>query len=143
MFQLPKGVFPVVLLCLGYPKAKLIPRKKLDVQSIVHAERYHEIEDRKLMDAFNEKYPDLKVEITKERLETISKVCRKVHGKEFAKMCLDKIKKTGYITPAQRYFGLHYRADLMPKYNDMYLKVMEEFGFNWFKKYHPPKDKTR
>ncbi|MDH5461406.1 MAG: nitroreductase family protein [Candidatus Bathyarchaeota archaeon] len=143
MFQLPKGVFPVVLLCLGYPKAKPIPREKLAVQSIVHAEKYHEIEDRKLMDAFNEKYPDLKVEITKERLKTISKVCRKVHGKDFAKMCLDKIKKTGYITPAQRYFGLHYRADLMPKYNDMYLKVMEEFGFNWFKKYHPPKDKAR
>ena len=143
MFQLPKGVFPVVLLCLGYPKAKPLPRKKLDDQVIVHAEKYHEIEDQKLTDAFNEKYPDLKVEVTEERLETISGVCRKVHGKEFAKRCVEKIKKNGYINPVQRYFGLHYRADLMPKDNDTYLELMEEFGFNWFKKYRPPKDKAR
>ncbi|UCE44089.1 MAG: nitroreductase family protein [Candidatus Bathyarchaeota archaeon] len=142
MFQLPKGVFPVVLLCLGYPKAEPLPRKKLADQVIVHAERYHEIEDQKLTDAFNEKYPDLKVEITEERLETILEVCRKVHGKEFAKRCVEKIRKNGYVNPVQRYFGLHYRADLMPKDNDTYLELMEEFGFNWFKKYHPPKDEA-
>jgi FMN reductase [NAD(P)H] len=140
MFQLPKGVFPVVLLCLGYPKAKLVSRKKLDYRIVVHAEKYHEIEDQKLIEAFNEKYPDLKVEITEERLETISEVCKKVHGEEFAKNCVEKIRKNGYINPIQRYFGLHYRADIMSKDNDAYLKIMKEFGFNWFKKYHPPKE---
>lgn len=55
MFQLPKGVFPVVLLCLGYPKVKPLPKKKLDVQVIVHAERYHEMENQKIIDAFNER----------------------------------------------------------------------------------------
>jgi len=85
----------------------------------------------------------LKVEITKERLKTISEVCQKVHGKEFAKKCAEKIKKNGYINPVQRYFGLHYRADIMPKDNDTYLKTMEKFGFNWFKKYHPHKDTAR
>jgi len=25
----------------------------------------------------------------------------------------------------------------MPKGNDTYMKLMEEFGFNWFKKYYP------
>lgn len=142
MFQLPKGVFPVVLLCLGYPKAKPQPRKKLDIQIIVHTERYHEIEDQELIDAFNEKYPGLKVEITEERLQTISEVCREVHGEEFAKRCVDRIKENGYINPVQRYFGLHYRADLMPRDNDTYLELMEEFGFNWFKKYHPFEDKA-
>jgi len=142
MFQLPNGVFPVVLLCLGYPKVRLLSRKKLDVEVIVHADRYHEIEDQKLIDAFNEKYSGLKVEIIEERLETISKVCRKVHGEEFAKRCIDRIKENGYINPVQRYFGLHYRADLMPKDNDSYLDLMEKFGFNWFKKYHPFEDKA-
>ncbi len=142
MFQLPKGVFPVVLLCLGYPKARPLPRKKLDVQVIVHAERYHEIENQKLIAAFNEKYQGLKVEITEERLETISEVCREVHGKEFARECIARIEENGYINPVQRYFGLHYRANLMPKNNDTYLELMEEFGFNWFKKYHPFADKT-
>jgi FMN reductase [NAD(P)H] len=143
MFQLPNGVFPVVLLCLGYPETKLIPRKKLDPKVIVHNEKYQEIEDQKLLDSYNEKYPDLKVEITKERLKTISEVCQKVHGKEFAKKCVEKIKKNGYINPVQRYFGLHYRADIMPKDNDTYLKFMKKFGFNWFKKYHPHKDIKR
>lgn len=140
MFKLPKGVLPVVLLCLGYPETKPTPRKKLAPKILVHRERYQEIEDQKLIDAFKEKYPDLKVEITKERLKTISEACQKVHGKKFAKRCVEKIKKNGYINPVQRYFGLHYRADLMPKDNDTYLKTMEKFGFNWFKKYHPHKN---
>ena len=137
MFQLPKGVFPVVLLCLGYPKTKPRPRKKLGLDVIVHAERYHEMADQELVDAFNKKYPGHRVQITEERLETISEVCREVHGEEFARRCVERIKETGHITPVQRYFGLHYRANAMPKGNDDYLKLMEEFGFSWFKACQP------
>jgi len=142
MFQLPKGVFPVVLLCLGYPKTKPPPQKKLGVNVIVHEERYEEVEDQKLIDAFDEKYLGLKIEITKERLETIEQVCREANGEEFARRCVKRIKENGYINPTQRYFGLHYRANSMPKGNDTYLKLMEEFGFNWFKKFHLFEDKT-
>ncbi len=53
-----------------------------------------------------------------------------------------ELKKNGYINSVQRYFGLHYRADLMPKDNDTFLKLMEKFGFNWFKKYHLYEDKA-
>ena len=137
MFHLPQGVFPVVLLCLGYPKTKPSPRKKLNVDVIVHTERYHEMADDELLDAFSEKYPGQRVQITEERLETISEVCREVHGEEFARRCVERVKETGYITPVQRYFGLHYRANAMPKGNDDYLKLMEEFGFNWLKTYQP------
>jgi nitroreductase len=137
MFRLPKGVFPVVLLCIGYPASKPAPRKKLGVDIVVHSEHYREIEDEKLIGAYDEKYDGGKLEITEERLETILKVCRTVHGKEFATKCADRIKANGYINRAQYYFGLHYRSDIMPDGNDDYLKVMEEFGFNWFKKYGP------
>lgn len=142
MFHLPKGVFPVVLLSLGYPKTRLTPRKKLAVDAIVHEGEYHEMEDQELLDVFNKKYPDLRVEITKERLETISRVCRKVHGEGFARKCIEKMEENGYINPVQRYFGLHYCADSMPEGNDTYLQLMEEFGFNWFKKYEPLRDQT-
>ncbi len=141
MFHLPKAVFPVVLLSLGYPKTRPAPRKKLTVKAVVHEEKYHKMEDQELLDAFNEKYSDIKVEITKERLERISRVCREVHGEKFASKCINKIKESGYISPIQRYFGLHYVADAMTKGNDTYLEMMEEFGFNWFKKYHPFEDK--
>lgn len=137
MFKLPKGVFPVVLLCIGYPKARAMSRKKLGVNVVVHSERYREIEDQELTAAYKEKYPDYKLEITKERLEKVLKVCQQVHGEEFAKKCAERIKANGCINRAQHYFGLHYQADLMPEGNDEYLKLMEEFGFNWFKKYCP------
>ena len=138
MFELPKGVFPVVLLCMGYPPTRPKPRNKLGVGIVVHSERYREMEDQELINAYNKKYHGERLQIAEERLETILKVCHEVHGEVFAKKCADRIKANGYINRAQNYFGLHYRADLMPEGNDDYLKIMEEFGFNWFKKYQPP-----
>jgi FMN reductase [NAD(P)H] len=140
MFELPDGVFPVVLLCLGYPRMRPLPRKKLGVEVIVYRDRYREIEEQTLVDAFDRKYPDLKVQITDERLETIAKVCREAHSEEFAERCIAKIKENGYIRPVQRYFGLHYMANLMPQDNDKFLQLMEEFGFGWFKKHQPPEN---
>ena len=100
------------------------------------------IEDQELIDAFNKKYPGRKLRITEKRLETISEVCRKVHGEEFAKRCVDRIKENGYINRVQWYFGLEYRANSQAHGNDAYLKFMEELGFNWFKKYPPFDDKA-
>ncbi len=143
LFQLPQGVFPVVLLSLGYPESRALPRRKLGADVIVHNERYHEIEDQKLVDAFNEKYYGLKMKITEERLEAIASVAREVHGEGFAKKCIEQIEKNGYINWAQRYFALHYPANYMPKGNGTYMKLMEEFGFNWFKKYYLLEDKEK
>jgi len=139
-FKLPNGVFPVILLCLGYPRQKILPRKKLGPEVIVHDEIYRELGDQELLNAFNSKYsgPDSRrVEITEERLKTISKVCTEVHSKEFAERCIEKIKENGFISTVQRYFGLHYRADRMPTGNLEYLRLMEEFGFGWFKEFKP------
>lgn len=141
MFKLPKGVFPVVLLCLGYPQKSPLPRKKLGVDVIVHNEKYRDLSDKQILKAFNDKYPGLKIEINKDRLRMMERVCRDVAGDIFAKQCIARIKKQGYISPVQRYFGLHYVANLMPKGNERFLKTMERFGFNWFKKYLPLKDK--
>jgi nitroreductase len=55
IFTLPHGVFPIVLLCIGYPKKRPIPRKKLGIDVVVHNERYHELSDRKLIKAFHDK----------------------------------------------------------------------------------------
>ncbi|MDH5792068.1 MAG: nitroreductase family protein [Candidatus Bathyarchaeota archaeon] len=137
-FQLPKGVFPVVLLCLGYPEEKILPRKKLGVEIVVHDEKYRELGDGELLDAFDAKYsgPDSRrVEITEERLRTITKVCEEVHGEEFARGCTERIKENGFISTVQRYFGLHYRANSMPEGNLEYLRLMEDSGFDCFKEF--------
>ncbi len=137
MFKLPNGVFPVVLLCVGYPKNKPLIRKKLPVSIIVHDEQYRHIDEDRLAAAFNEKHQNIKVEITDSRLKQIDEVCRKIHGKDFADNCLARIKEQSYINAAQRYFGLHYAADLMSEGNDDFIKIMKESGFNWFEKYEP------
>lgn len=135
MLKLPKSVMPVVLLCLGYPKSKLVSRNKLGIDTVVHNEKYTELSDKKLLDAFNQKYPGMKIEITRERLKMIEKVCKDISGDKFAQKCLARIKKQGYISWSQRYFGLHYVANEMPKQNDRFLKTFERFGFAWFTKY--------
>jgi FMN reductase [NAD(P)H] len=137
MFRLSNGVFPVVLLCLGYPKSKPLVRRKLSVEAVVHQEKYRELSDKELIMTFNDKYPDVKVAITPERLKTVERVCLRTGGKALARRVLTRIQKDGYINPAQRYFGLHYIADYMPLGNDRYLKLMERYGFKWFKKYVP------
>jgi FMN reductase [NAD(P)H] len=137
MFDLPEGVLPVVLLCFGYPKSRPQPRKKLPLDTIVHAEKYLEQDEQQLINAFREKYPDLKVAITDENLQTMRQVCETVHDKEFADACLQRIKEQGYINPVQRYFGLHYRADHMPEKNTTFMEWIELCGFKWFRKYQP------
>jgi nitroreductase len=138
MLKLPKGVMPVVMLCIGYPKKKPVPRNKLGIDAVVHNERYHELIDKQLLEAFNQKYAGIKLDITPQRLKMIEQVCREVAGDKFAKQSIEYIKKQGYISRAQMYFGLHYIANRMPLQNEKYLKTFEKFGFNWLKKYRPP-----
>ena len=135
LLELPKGVMPVVLLCLGYPKTKAAPRKKLGTEIIVHSEKYREPSDEEILAAFNEKYSNRKIEITDDRLQTLEKVAREVHGEEFAKKCIAKVMENGYINNVQRYFGLHYMANELPSYNLEFQEIMEKFGFNWFKEF--------
>ena len=138
--RLPKGVLPVVLLCLGYPKSELMVRRKLGREVVVHKEQYQEMSDTDLVAAFDEKYHQARIEKTAERVERIREVCKKVHGKDFAQRCVENIDNKGYISVAQRYFGLHYSADIMPEGNDVFLETMKEFGFGWFEKYVAGKD---
>ena len=134
MFKLARGVFPVVLVCLGYPVARPKVAGKLDLDVFVHSEQYCDLEDEQLLAAYNKKYKDVRLPITQERLETILKVCRRVQGEEFAEKCAQKINHDGFVNRAQHYFGLHYKADMMAEGNEEYLRLMEQFGLGWFKK---------
>jgi nitroreductase len=133
MFKLPDGVFPVVLVSLGYPKARPLPKKKLGKAVIVHDEAYCELSDAELLTAYEEKYPAWQKEITPARLETFERVCRALHGDQYMRKCLEEINLKGYFNAAQNYFGLHYQADLMVDRNADFLNIMQDFGFAWFK----------
>jgi nitroreductase len=139
--RLPKGVLPVVLLCLGYPGSRLLVRRKLKRDAVVHDETYQELDDQQLRDIYDEKYNHAKFEATDERVQRMREVCEKVHGKDFAERCIRDVNDKGYISMAQRYFGLHYPADLMPDSNELFVEVIKECGFNWFEKHEAAKHK--
>jgi hypothetical protein len=53
MFNIPKYVCPAILLCVGFPKRKIKPRKRLGREIIVHREKYQDITDEFLLDSVN------------------------------------------------------------------------------------------
>ncbi len=135
--ELPEGVFPAVLLCLGYPTRRPAPKKKLGVAAVVHDEVYRDLGDEELLQAFENKYPNAGGEVTEERLATFEKVCREAHGEKFAEKCLKTVHENGKFSMSQKYFGLHYVANDMPRGNEEFLKMVKEMGFGWFWKYEP------
>jgi nitroreductase len=134
--RLPQGVLPVVLVCMGYPLIRPLPRKKLSVSTLVHSEVYQDPGDEEILKIFHDKYPD-RISITPERLETIAQVCREVEGEEFAARCLENIQEKGFISPAQRYFGLHYMANRMAAGNTRRMQEIKDAGFRWFEDFLP------
>jgi FMN reductase [NAD(P)H] len=138
LLDLPEGVFPVVLLCLGYPKTPPPRKARLGVDVVVHEETYRELEDDALREAYGEKYKDLSLPVKEDRLDQLLKVCRNVGGEEFAERCRARVEKAGVINPAQFIYGLHYCADEMPLNNETFLQWVRDSGFGWFEKYDLP-----
>jgi len=83
--------------------------------------------------AFNEKYDRIKVKVNEERLKLAEEVYRNLFGEEPAKIFCEKIRASGYFNPAQYYFLLHYRADLMCRDNELFVKMLEKAGLKFFK----------
>lgn len=134
-FALPKGVFPVILLSLGYPAEEPKPAPKLGLDVIIHEEKYRDYEDDFLQKAFRAKYDHPGDEVTDENLRTIEEVCIKVHGHEFARKCLFKIQEDNAINQAAKYFGLQYRASSMPLDNEHFVQIMFDAGLECFSQF--------
>ena len=141
LLELPEGVFPGTLISLGYPVEKPPVMKKHRISTILHNEKYRDLPDSELLAAFREKYTApgaSRVEITENRLKRLYQTGLMVHGKEFAERSVAHSRKLGYISPVQRYYGLHYRADwVLSMTNSGYLKVLEKQGWSICRDYKP------
>lgn len=133
IFNIPKGVFPVVLLSLGYPAKHNSPSNKLDINAIVHDEEYNDLPIEDIIKYNDEKYNHKTLSVTEERLSTIYNVVSDVYDESRANEIVDKIKEQGYINTAQRYFGLHYRANWACSGNQEFIDTLVEHGFDWIK----------
>jgi hypothetical protein len=143
LLELPEGVFVGTLISIGYPVDKTPTMKKHLLSTLVHNEKYLDLPDDVLLQVCHEKYsaPGApRVEITENRLKLLYQTGLKVHGEEFAERSVAHARKLGFISPIQRYFGLHYRADLVLNMtNSNYLTILERQGFSICKDYEPPK----
>ncbi|OPZ64740.1 MAG: FMN reductase (NAD(P)H) [Firmicutes bacterium ADurb.Bin506] len=128
MFQLPQGVFPVVLLSLGYPDAELRRRGKFPQSIIVHDEVYHDPSDEQLSAGLETKYQGKTLEATDSRIEELARVCTAVGGPELARRAVERVRRDGAINMAQYYFGLHYKADAMPERNPKFIAQLRDAG---------------
>lgn len=132
LLELPKGVFPVVMVCLGYPRGQLVPKQKLGVDVVVHDEVYREMTDEELLRAYDEKYGGQTFEATPERVDSIARACREVHGDDYAEEFLARVRRDGHLNTAQRVFGLNYPADEMPRRNRCIMSAARNAGLDWF-----------
>ncbi len=135
MFGMPKGVFPVVLVCMGYPReGRPKPRPKLGRSIVVHHGRYRDVSDEDLLAAIDAKHAG-KVEATEKRAATVAEVCRRVGGSELERRAVGDIEERGYINNAQVIYGLAYRADKGVENNLAYLETLSRAGFGWHKEF--------
>lgn len=134
IFKLPKGVFPVVIVSLGFPKKYPEPAAKLMSEIIVHDEEYRDIPMEELDKAMDEKYSGrAKTALSDRNVDKLYEVAKNVHGEQFAQEAVNYAKEIGYIHPVQRYFGLNYCADWSAVGNGDFLKSLENYGFGWIK----------
>ncbi|QUH30633.1 nitroreductase family protein [Vallitalea guaymasensis] len=131
--NIPEGVFPVVLLSLGYPTKYPAPRNKLGVEALVHNEQYQDLDIEELIKLHDEKYEHKTLPITEEKLQTIYEVTADVSDKSNAENIINTIKEQGHINMAQRYFGLHYMANWTCTGNQEFIDTLINYGFDWIK----------
>lgn len=140
--ELPQGVFPGVLISIGYPAEEISTRKKHRLSTLLHEERHRDLPDDELLAAYKEKHEAAwapRVEITERRLQRLYETCLRVHGEEFAERSVAHARELGYISPVQRYFGLHYRADsVFTSPNSEFLEIIKGQGWNICGDYKPP-----
>lgn len=75
----------------------------------------------------------IKPYLTESKLSEIYEVASDIGGKEYADKMVNKIKEVGYINIAQRYFGLHYKANWSCTGNQDFIKTLLAYGFPWIK----------
>ena len=62
----------------------------------------------------------------------MAEVCREAQGEAFAEKCVETARDRGYISMSQKYFGLHYMANIMPARNGEFIQQIRDAGFTWF-----------
>ena len=131
IFKLPEGVFPVVLLSMGYPAQPFKIAPKLGTEIMIHKEVYRDLPIETLVQAQEEKYDHKTFPVSIKNLASIKEVAFDLGGRKYEKELEDSIMDVGSINMAQRYFGIHYKANWSAKGNMDLIHALKAYGFPW------------
>jgi nitroreductase len=137
MFTLPDGVYPVVLVCMGYPGEGAVRKvtRKLPRHWLVHEERYAEPDPEELWADYLEREENRLTPVNERTEEAFRTACTISVDEAFAERCMERAREQGGFNPVQRRFGLHYRADGMPCDNLEFINQMRDAGLFFFERW--------
>ncbi|PAT01349.1 hypothetical protein CI105_07155 [Candidatus Izimaplasma bacterium ZiA1] len=138
-FNLPKGVIPIVLLTMGYPKNECKIANKLSKDIVVHNESYQEHTIEFINEEYFKKYGEPQQDLTDKLKTQIIKVVNEVDGPIKQKQVEEYLSKESKVSTPMRYFGLHYVANYMAKDNTGLLKTLDDNGLIWASLQNHPK----
>ena len=134
-FNLPQGVIPVVLVCLGHPGSADHPKTspKLPMSLVVHSEKYQKPQDEELLKGMRSRYHfEGQRNPGEEAVKTVENACLVSEGPELAERFKRSVEETGMINVPQYIFGLHYSAAEMHLSNQDYIEAMKRAGLDFF-----------
>ncbi len=137
MFDLPEGVYPVVLVCMGYPEEGVERRSapKFRREHLVHDEKYREPDRETLWADYLEREGGRLTPVTPANEKTFRASCSVSVDDAFAIACMKRVVEQGGYNPVQRRFGLHYPAAAMPCNNLDIVEQMSKAGLRFFEKW--------
>lgn len=133
-FGMPAHVFPLILLCLGYPKT--VPRNvpKLSSAVIRHKERYRPLSDDEIRNAFDGKYGSFEKDagryFGRVLVEAVEADGQGEGG--WLERSRARMNKLAVKSNAEFVFKIRYRADLMVEDNAEALDTFKNAGFDCF-----------
>jgi FMN reductase [NAD(P)H] len=133
-FSIPAYVLPLMVLSLGYHRSRPHTIPKLHRDVITHSEKYHEMTDEAIIEAFDQKYGELgekKEEyLEKAFIEAIE--ADKQGGDGWTEWVVDTMTRLEIRNNAEFLFKLRYPADIMVKMNHDIIESMRHAGFDVF-----------
>jgi FMN reductase [NAD(P)H] len=129
----PKYVLPAMVLSIGYPK--LVPQDipKLNVDAVVHREKYRTPDDQEIRSSFETKYgsidDDLDRYLERAFIEAVERD-RQEQGEGWVDHVKERMKKLEIKSNAEFLFNLRYPADLMVGLNEEMVEAFKDAGFD-------------
>ena len=133
-YEMPKGVVPMMVLTLGYPKSVPETMPKLKKEVILHRERYRKPEEDEIRKAFDEKYGPMDQNVEKYLQKAFVEALEA--GKQDSPNLIDRAKKEmkrlEIQNNAQFLFKVRYPARVMVRLNQRLAQSFRNAGFEIF-----------